>query len=102
MTQLLLLVLHGLAGSAPVDVGRRGQHVARGHFCETAAEREEVAKAQELVVTNLAEGLQRLAVGDLQHTINTKFQGEYDKLRGDYNQVRKLYGAPSVMGEGPH
>jgi methyl-accepting chemotaxis protein len=49
------------------------------------AEREEVAAAQALVVEGLAHGLERLAAGDLLFRLNRRFDGQYEKLRSDFN-----------------
>jgi methyl-accepting chemotaxis protein len=50
-----------------------------------------VAEQQRLVVTSLAEGLDRLAAGDLTIRLGTAFPGEYEKLRNDFNAaVEKL------------
>ena len=45
----------------------------------------ESARQQNLVVTNLAGGLERLASGDLTYRIDAEFPGEYAKLRTDFN-----------------
>jgi methyl-accepting chemotaxis protein len=44
-----------------------------------------VAEQQRLVVTSLAEGLDRLAGGDLTIRLGSAFPGEYEKLRTDFN-----------------
>ena len=50
-----------------------------------------VAEQQKLVVTSLAEGLDRLAAGDLTIRLGNAFPGEYEKLREDFNAaVEKL------------
>ena len=50
-----------------------------------------VAEQQKLVVTSLAEGLDRLAAGDLTIRLGIAFPGEYEKLRNDFNAaVEKL------------
>jgi methyl-accepting chemotaxis protein len=50
-----------------------------------------IAEQQKLVVTSLAEGLDRLATGDLTIRLETAFPGEYEKLRNDFNAaVEKL------------
>jgi len=50
-----------------------------------------VAEEQKLVVTSLAEGLDRLAAGDLTIRLGAPFPGEYEKLRNDFNAaVEKL------------
>ncbi|ALL12250.1 chemotaxis protein [Caulobacter henricii] len=43
------------------------------------------ARDSALVVTNLAEGLEKLASGDLTFRVNAQFPGEYNKLKDDFN-----------------
>jgi methyl-accepting chemotaxis protein len=51
----------------------------------------EKAKAQQLVVDSLANGLRKLSDGDLTDTIDTAFTAEYEQLRHDFNDaVSKL------------
>jgi len=50
-----------------------------------------LAEEQRLVVTSLADALDRLAAGDLTIRLGTAFPGEYEKLRTDFNAaVEKL------------
>ena len=50
-----------------------------------------IAEEQRLVVTSLADALDRLATGDLTIRLGTAFPGEYEKLRTDFNAaVEKL------------
>ena len=49
------------------------------------AEAAETARSQLQVVTSLAEGLKRLAAGDLEGRIDDRFSGEFDQLRQDFN-----------------
>jgi methyl-accepting chemotaxis protein len=50
-----------------------------------------ITEQQKLVVTSLAEGLDRLAAGDLTIRLGTEFPGDYEKLRTDFNAaVEKL------------
>ena len=44
-----------------------------------------IAEQQELVVTSLAQALDRLATGDLTVRLSTAFPGDYEKLRNDFN-----------------
>lgn len=66
----------------------------------TRAEREAEQEMQHAVVGDLAEGLNRLASGDLQAKIQKEYTGVYEKLRLDYNKtvdtLRELIG--SIMG----
>lgn len=58
---------------------------------EAQRQREQKAQAlaaeQRIIVTNLADGLQRLASGDLKVQINTVFPEAYEQLRIDFNQT---------------
>ncbi|PNA65868.1 methyl-accepting chemotaxis protein, partial [Pseudomonas sp. FW305-76] len=49
------------------------------------AARAESVRQQQLVVNSVAEGLEKLASGDLTFRINTQFAGDYEKLRQDFN-----------------
>jgi methyl-accepting chemotaxis protein len=50
-----------------------------------------ITEEQKLVVSSLAEGLDRLAAGDLTIRLSTAFPGDYEKLRTDFNAaVEKL------------
>ncbi len=52
-----------------------------------AEERREKAKAQQLVVDSLANGLRKLSDGDLTDNIGTPFTAEYEQLRSDFNEA---------------
>jgi methyl-accepting chemotaxis protein len=55
------------------------------------AEREAAAAQQVQVLQGLADGLERLAAGDLLFRLKKPFAGEYEKLRGDFNNaIEKL------------
>jgi len=68
---------------------RKEQESERGAAEETrraaAATAEAQAQEQAHVVNSLADGLERLAAGDLTVRLQTAFPGEYEKLRGDFN-----------------
>ena len=49
------------------------------------SERTEAARLQALVVTALAQGLERLSSGDLLFRLSKPFSAEYEKLRTDFN-----------------
>jgi methyl-accepting chemotaxis protein len=52
------------------------------------------AREQALVVTNLAEGLEKLASGDMTFRVEAEFPGDYRKLRDDFNAaIAQLEGA---------
>jgi methyl-accepting chemotaxis protein len=50
-------------------------------------QRQDNAARQQAVVSGLAEGLDRLADGDLTFRLDQPFADEYEKLRGDFNQA---------------
>ncbi|MGJ8590056.1 MAG: methyl-accepting chemotaxis protein [Yoonia sp.] len=54
---------------------------------EAEEEREALQVKQAQVVNRLSTALTKLADGDLQHEIETPFDGEYDQLRQDYNRT---------------
>ncbi len=61
-------------------------------------ERSETAKAQQLVVDSLANGLRKLSGGDLTDNIDTPFTAEYEQLRKDFNgAVSKLKGTMGTI-----
>jgi len=68
---------------------RKDQENSRSAADETRRQSEVAAKAladeQALVVTQLAQALDRLAAGDLTYRLQTAFPGEYEKLRTDFN-----------------
>ncbi len=68
---------------------REEQERVREEELRRAAEEEREARAeeQEVVVSQLASSLKSLSVGDLTHTIETEFPGEYETLRQDYNEA---------------
>ncbi len=69
----------------------------RRERAEEAAERERQTQA---AVEALAEGLNKLAEGDMTHRIDTAFAGSLDRLRHDFNiSVEKLQGALRSVGE---
>ena len=65
-----------------------GRMVAAMHaFRENARVVRANAASHEQVVTTLAEGLSRLAEGDLQYRITGSFPADYERLRGDFNRA---------------
>jgi methyl-accepting chemotaxis protein len=62
------------------------------------AEREAAAKQQEFVVGSVATGLEKLSNGDLMFRLTTPFDGDYEKLRGDFNAaMEKLQGVMKAI-----
>jgi len=72
---------------------------------ESERREREAAKAREAeeirhAVEALADGLGRLAEGDLAHRIDTPFAGHLDRLRSDFNHsVAKLHTAMTTVGQ---
>jgi methyl-accepting chemotaxis protein len=76
---------------AEQEAGRASTEEERRAKGEAAAE---AARQQAQVVSSLAQGLDRLASGDLTHRLNAGFPGEYAKLREDFNAaITQLEGA---------
>jgi len=70
------------------EAARQAAEETRRQSAEAAAA---VAEEQNLIVNQLAEGLDRLASGDLTFRLQTAFPGEYKKLSDDFNaSVAKL------------
>ncbi len=64
------------------DEARQATEIAQRKAAEAS---EAEAQSQALVVNSLANGLERLASGDLTIRIDTAFPGPYEKLRTDFN-----------------
>ncbi|WP_309092079.1 HAMP domain-containing methyl-accepting chemotaxis protein [Phenylobacterium sp.] len=72
------------------------------------AERLARARAQAKVVEDLAQGLRRLADGELDFRLTDAFEGEYESLRADYNEamgrmeetLRTIIGAAEAIRTG--
>ncbi len=84
---------------------RAEQEVARASTEDERRAKEQAAAAaareQALVVSNLANGLDRLASGDMTYRIDAEFPGEYRKLRDDFNAaITQLEDALRVIHEG--
>jgi methyl-accepting chemotaxis protein len=80
--------------------GEQEQMQAREAATRTQVEQERTATqaAQAAVVRTLADGLSRLSGGDLTHSIDQPFPGEYEALRADFNAaVAKLRDAMQVI-----
>jgi methyl-accepting chemotaxis protein len=77
----------------------RAEAVAKAAESErvTAHERDERAAEQALVVGALAEGLRKLAAGNLQSRISTAFPATFDSLRVDFN--RTLVDLEGMVGQ---
>jgi methyl-accepting chemotaxis protein len=72
------------------DVKRRMEEAAaavevtRARSAETQAQ---AARAAHKVVTSVAQGLEKLAAGDLTFRVNETFSADYEKLRADFNST---------------
>ena len=88
-----------------IERGRLAQQAEETRALSEEERRErEATKAREaeqvsFAVHSLAEGLDRLANGDLVHRIDTPFAGDLDRLRVDFNaSVGKLHDALAAVG----
>lgn len=89
------------------EQARIAQDEAKDAALRAAAEAERKARSdeQELVVSELAQSLNRLSTGDLSQTIETKFPGAYEGLRQDYNAavsnlselIQKISGSSNII-----
>ncbi|MDE2318675.1 MAG: HAMP domain-containing protein [Rhodospirillales bacterium] len=78
-----------------MEAARRRAEEDRRH---REMEREAAAREQENVVSSLAIGLEKLAEGDLVFRLNTPFNTDYEKLRGDFNNaMERLHQAMKVI-----
>ncbi len=76
---------------AEQDADRNAAEEERRAKAEAAAA---VAREQAQMVSNLAQGLEKLASGDLTFRVSAEFPGEYKKLRDDFNAaIAQLEGA---------
>ncbi len=82
---------------AEAERDRAISEAERRERAEEAAERERQTRA---AVEALAEGLNKLAEGDMTHRIDTAFAGSLDQLRHDFNAaVMKLQAALRSVGD---
>jgi methyl-accepting chemotaxis protein len=69
----------------------------------TEAAKAEAARQQALVVSSIAEGLERLSSGELVYRLNEAFPSDYEKLRHDFNAaMEKLQQTMTVIGGATH
>lgn len=81
---------------AEAEENRALSEQERRQRAEEAAERE---RQTQLAVTALANGLQKLADGDMTHRIDAAFSGSLDQIRHDFNaSVEKLQQALQSVG----
>ena len=65
---------------------------------EREAERHDNARKQEMIVSILADGLRRVAAGDLTSRITAPFEGRYETIKDDFNlAVESLQRAVSAI-----
>jgi methyl-accepting chemotaxis protein len=76
---------NGIKLMATEAEAERHRQAAEAERKASEAARAEVQRQQEAVVTSLANGLDRLAKGDLTSQLNQAFSAEYEKLRADFN-----------------
>ena len=79
---------HGLAENRALRAGQEAANLAAETERRRAeAERAAVAEQQALVVAALAQGLERLAQGDLTARVEGQFAPEYEALKHDFNMA---------------
>lgn len=76
---------NGLRLEASEAEAARNRDVAERERAANEAGRAEIQRQQQLVVTSIASGLERLSKGDLTNRLNQAFASEYEKLRVDFN-----------------
>ncbi len=100
---------HGLAENRALRAGQEAAGIAAETERRRAeAERAAIAEQQALVVTALAQGLERLAQGDLTARVEGQFAPEYEALKHDFNMAMSqlqntmgvVVGATSSMRSG--
>jgi len=100
---------HGLAENRALRAGQEAANVAaENERRRSEAERAAVARQQAVVVTALADGLARLAQGDLTARVEGEFAPEYEALKHDFNMAMSqlqntmgvVVGATSSMRSG--
>ena len=77
----------GLEKQRVEEEARRNAAAAEAERAQAAAAREQAAAMLAKVVESLADGLERLSMGDLMFRINQQFSDEYEKLRTDFNKA---------------
>ena len=100
MAGALLVFKDGLIAKQKLEEdAEAARAAAEAQRARHEAEQEETAARQRLVVNDLAEGLSKLAKGDLAVSLTRPFSGDYERLRSDFNgaisQLRDTMGAIS-------
>ena len=89
--------LRALALEGEAETAR---HAAERERTAAEAERAEAARQQAEVVGAIADGLDRLAQGDLVSRLDRRFSPDYEKLRADFNgALAKLQQTLSVVAQ---
>jgi len=91
LTAALRRMASGDYATSLPDLGTDAELVAIGKaaslFQQAAVARREAERNQQLVVTQLSEGLNHLSRKDLEFRIETEFPEAYEALRGNYNSA---------------
>ena len=89
------MIQRGRLAKEAEDTRLLSEQERRDREARRANEQEQIASA----VQSLADGLGRLANGDLVHRINVPFAGDLDRLRTDFNtSVARLHDAMATVG----
>lgn len=88
MAGALLIFKDGLAAKQKLEAEAQAtRHAIETEQARHAAEQEDTAARQREVVLDLADGLARLAQGDLAVSLTRQFAGDYERLRTDFNKA---------------
>jgi methyl-accepting chemotaxis protein len=85
MAKALLVFKGAVSGMQSAEAAEQQQRLIEEERMRNEAARTLAAEQQGRVVKDIAEGLERLAEGDLEHSITDPFAAEYEKLRSDFN-----------------
>ncbi len=88
MAGALLVFKQGLTAKQKLEAdAETSRNAAEAERLRRATEQAETAAHQREVVTDLAEGLAKLAKGDLAAHLSRQFAGDYERLRSDFNDA---------------
>ncbi len=88
MAGALLVFKQGLAAKLQLETEAEATRTAaEAERTRHAAEQAQAAERQREVVLALAEGLTKLAAGDLAVSLTRQFAGDYERLRSDFNSA---------------
>jgi len=88
MAGALLVFKQGLTAKQKLEAdAEANRNAADAERLRRTTEQAETAARQREVVTDLAEGLAKLAKGDLAAHLSRQFSGDYERLRSDFNDA---------------